>query len=176
MSHLALNNIRPGVVGGPGNRSSVSGGVATVFGATGFVGKYVVNELARNGTQVICPYRSVDEKAIPLKQMGDLGQIVLLKDWHLNNDEMTEYAIKRSNIVINLIGNALETRNFSFEDVHTAWPARLAQIAKESSLVERLIHFSDMGASPDHPSRRLRSKAAGDAAVRETFPEATIFK
>lgn len=176
MSHLALNNIRPGVVGGPGNRSSVSGGVATVFGATGFVGKYVVNELARNGTQVICPYRSVDEKAIPLKQMGDLGQIVLLKDWHLNNDEMTEYAIKRSNIVINLIGNALETRNFSFEDVHTAWPARLAQIAKESPLVERLIHFSDMGASPDHPSRRLRSKAAGDAAVRETFPEATIFK
>lgn len=56
-------------------RSSVSGGVATVFGATGFVGKYVVNELARNGTQVICPYRSVEEKAIPLKQMGDLGQV-----------------------------------------------------------------------------------------------------
>jgi NADH dehydrogenase (ubiquinone) 1 alpha subcomplex subunit 9 len=74
-SHLALNNVRPGVVGGPGNRSSVSGGVATVFGATGFVGKYVVNELARRGTQVVCPYRSLEEKAITLKQMGDLGQV-----------------------------------------------------------------------------------------------------
>jgi hypothetical protein len=39
-------------VGGPGNRSSVTGAVATVFGATGFVGHYVVNALAKQGTQV----------------------------------------------------------------------------------------------------------------------------
>ncbi|KAF6250521.1 hypothetical protein COO60DRAFT_1682144 [Scenedesmus sp. NREL 46B-D3] len=57
-SHLALSNIRPGVVGGPGNRSS-----------------YVVNELAKRGTQVVCPYRSLEEKAMTLKQMGDLGQV-----------------------------------------------------------------------------------------------------
>jgi NADH dehydrogenase (ubiquinone) 1 alpha subcomplex subunit 9 len=74
-SQLALHNVRPGVVGGPGNRSSVTGGVATVFGATGFVGKYIVNELAKRGTQVVCPYRSLEEKAITLKQMGDLGQV-----------------------------------------------------------------------------------------------------
>jgi uncharacterized protein YbjT (DUF2867 family) len=42
--------------------------------------------------------------------------------------------------------------------------------------VERLLHFSDLGAAADHPSARMRSKAAGDAAVRETFPDATIFK
>lgn len=42
--------------------------------------------------------------------------------------------------------------------------------------VERLLHFSDVGAAADHASARMRSKAAGDAAVRETFPDATIFK
>jgi hypothetical protein len=42
--------------------------------------------------------------------------------------------------------------------------------------VERLLHFSDLGAAADHASARMRSKAAGDAAVRETFPDATIFK
>jgi hypothetical protein len=33
-----------------------------------------------------------------------LWQIVLLKDWHLKDDAATEYALSRSNIVINLIG------------------------------------------------------------------------
>lgn len=45
-----------------------------------------------------------------------------------------------------------------------------------AATAERLIHFSDMGASPNHPSRRMRTKAAGDAELREVFPNATIFK
>ena len=56
-------------------RSSVSGHVATVFGCTGFLGRYLVNRLAQKGTQVIIPYRDEDEKR-HLKVMGDLGQIV----------------------------------------------------------------------------------------------------
>lgn len=92
-SHLALNNVRPGVVGGPGNRSSVSGGVATVFGATGFVGKYVVNELARRGTQVVVPYRSLEEKAMTLKQMGDLGQVRKQQQWDLLRSKSVSAAV-----------------------------------------------------------------------------------
>jgi NAD(P)-dependent dehydrogenase (short-subunit alcohol dehydrogenase family) len=57
----------------------VSGATITVFGGTGFVGKYVVNELARGGSQVVCPFRSSEEKALPLKQMGDLSQVTALR-------------------------------------------------------------------------------------------------
>jgi hypothetical protein len=64
-----------------------------------------------------------------------LLQVVLLKGWHINDDEMTRQAISRSNIVVNLIGSTLETRNFSFDDVHAAWPARLAAMAKETPQV-----------------------------------------
>jgi len=45
----------------------------------------------------------------------------------MSNDEMTRYAMSRSNIVINLVGANLETMNFSFEDVHTAWPEELGR-------------------------------------------------
>lgn len=62
-------------------------------------------------------------------------QIVLLKGWHIDNDEMTRETISRSNIVVNLIGSTLETRNFSFDDVHAAWPARLAAMAKDTPKV-----------------------------------------
>lgn len=96
---MATFALRPTAVrAGPGGRSSVSGATATVFGATGFIGKYVVNELARNGTQVVCPHRTVEEAAMPLRQMGDLGQVVVLKDWTMGNDEMTRYALSRSNV------------------------------------------------------------------------------
>lgn len=58
-----------GAVGG-----QVSGITATVFGATGFLGRYVVAALARQGTQVVCPYRCDDLDMQYLKLMGDLGQ------------------------------------------------------------------------------------------------------
>lgn len=60
-----------------GGRSAVSGHTATVFGCTGFLGKYVVSKIAKAGTQVVVPYRDEDAKR-PLRVMGDLGQIVPL--------------------------------------------------------------------------------------------------
>uniref|UniRef100_A0A8P0TCX5 NADH dehydrogenase [ubiquinone] 1 alpha subcomplex subunit 9, mitochondrial n=1 Tax=Canis lupus familiaris TaxID=9615 RepID=A0A8P0TCX5_CANLF len=63
---------------GKGGRSSVSGVVATVFGATGFLGRYVVNHLGRMGSQVIIPYRCDPYDTMHLRPMGDLGQIIFL--------------------------------------------------------------------------------------------------
>ena len=56
-------------------RSSVTGHTATVFGCTGFLGRYLVNRLAQKGTQVVVPYRD-EEEMRHLKVMGDLGQVV----------------------------------------------------------------------------------------------------
>ncbi len=61
---------------GSGGRSSFSGVVATVFGATGFIGRYVVNRLGRMGSQVVVPYRGDEHDYRHLCPMGDLGQIV----------------------------------------------------------------------------------------------------
>ena len=54
----------------------VSGIVATVFGSTGFVGRYVVNRLGDQGSQVVVPYRGTENTFRHLKPLGDLGQIV----------------------------------------------------------------------------------------------------
>lgn len=58
------------------DRSSNSGHTATVFGATGFLGTYLVSKLAKQGTQVVIPYRDLTA-ALPLKVSGDLGMTVL---------------------------------------------------------------------------------------------------
>ena len=75
--HLTLDLANKGLKRGPGGRSSVSGVTATVFGATGFLGRYVVNALAKRGSQVVIPYRCDELEMMHLKQMGDLGQVGL---------------------------------------------------------------------------------------------------
>jgi NADH dehydrogenase (ubiquinone) 1 alpha subcomplex subunit 9 len=61
---------------GSGGRSSFSGVVATVFGATGFYGRYIVNRLGRTGSQIVAPYRGDEHDYRHLRLMGDLGQVV----------------------------------------------------------------------------------------------------
>ena len=60
---------------GTGGRSSFNGIVATVFGASGFLGKAVCNKLGKVGTQIIIPYRGDYYDVHPLKMCGDLGQV-----------------------------------------------------------------------------------------------------
>lgn len=166
---------------GTGGRSSFNGTVATVFGSTGFLGRYVCNKLGKMGSQMILPYRADHYEALRLKVCGDLGQ-VLFQFYDLRDEAAIRKALKYSNVVINLVGRDWETNNFNFWDVHVDGARRLARIAKECG-VEKFIHMSSLNASP-HPdpillkegSKFLASKYHGELAVRDEFPEATIIR
>ncbi|ORX80950.1 NAD(P)-binding protein [Basidiobolus meristosporus CBS 931.73] len=158
---------------GPGGRSSASGRVVTVFGCSGFLGRYLVNQLGQRGTQVIVPYRDEDTKRF-LKPMGDLGAIVPL-EFDLRDEKKIAECIRHSDVVYNLIGKDYETKNFKYEDLNIATPYVLAKTAREHG-VSRFIQVSAMGASENSPSRFLRTKAEGEKVVRQEFPEATIVR
>uniref|UniRef100_A0A8D2N535 NADH dehydrogenase [ubiquinone] 1 alpha subcomplex subunit 9, mitochondrial n=1 Tax=Zonotrichia albicollis TaxID=44394 RepID=A0A8D2N535_ZONAL len=159
---------------GRSGRSSVSGIVATVFGATGFLGRYVVNRLGRIGSQVIIPYRCDQYDLMYLRPMGDLGQLLFM-EWDCRDKESIRRAVEHSNVVINLIGKEWETKNFKFEDEFVNIPQSIAQISKEAG-VEKFIHISHLNASMKSPSKYLRNKAVGEKTVREQFPDAVILK
>jgi NADH dehydrogenase (ubiquinone) 1 alpha subcomplex subunit 9 len=166
---------------GKGGRGSFSGMVTTVFGASGFLGRYVVHRLAKIGTQVICPYRGEPYFVKDLKLAGDLGQILFLP-FDLRDEASIRKCLKYSNVVINLIGRDWETKNFKFNDVNATGARNLARIARESG-VERFIHVSHLNAQPNPMpiyvkggSQYLKSKYYGELAVREEFPDATIFR
>ncbi|ODM93835.1 NADH dehydrogenase [ubiquinone] 1 alpha subcomplex subunit 9, mitochondrial [Orchesella cincta] len=166
---------------GTGGRSSFNGVVATVFGATGFLGKYVSNKLGKIGTQIIIPYRGDHYDVLRLRLVGDLGQ-VLFFPYHLQDEESIRKAMKYSNVVINMVGRDWETMNFKYKDVNVTGARTIARLARECG-VKRLIHFSSLncetpeglGILPDG-SQFLRTKYQGELAVREEFPDATIFR
>ncbi|XP_021184702.2 NADH dehydrogenase [ubiquinone] 1 alpha subcomplex subunit 9, mitochondrial [Helicoverpa armigera] len=166
---------------GTGGRASFNGIVATVFGCTGFVGRYVINKLGKCGTQLILPYRGDYYDAQRLKVAGDLGQ-VLFTPFDLRDEESIAKAVQYSNVVINLVGRDYETKNFKYKDVHVDGPRRLARISREMG-VDRFIHVSYLNASPNpkplvlmKPSKYKISKYWGECAVREEFPTATIIR
>ncbi|GAA5861663.1 hypothetical protein JCM8547_000698 [Rhodosporidiobolus lusitaniae] len=158
---------------GPGGRHSTTGHVVTVFGATSFLGRYLVSKLAKAGTQVVVPYRDQDE-ARHLKVCGDLGQVVPM-EWDLNNDTQIEECLRHSDTVYNLVGRDYTTKNFSFNDVHVSGARRIARIAHNAG-VSRLVHVSHLNADPNSASAFYRTKFEGEQAVKEAFDDATIVR
>jgi len=157
-----------------GGRSSVSGVIATVFGCTGFLGRYVVNSLGRVGSQVVIPYRGEEKSYTHLKVMGDLGQIIPLQ-WDIRDKDSIRHACRYSNVIINLVGSKYDTRNFTLHNVHVEGAKRIAEVAKELD-VDKFIHVSALGASLDASSDWLKTKAEGELAVKSIFPKATIVR
>ena len=159
---------------GRGGRSSKSGIVATVFGATGQLGRYVVNKLGRCGSQVIVPYRGDDNAYRHLKVMGDLGQIVPLK-WDPRNLQSVERAVMHSNVVINLVGAQVPTSNFSLDDANRKIARLIARVSHEAG-IQRYVHVSDIRADLNSPSEYARIKAQAEEEVLELCPHATIVR
>ncbi|KAJ9113892.1 hypothetical protein QFC19_000086 [Naganishia cerealis] len=144
-----------------GGRSAQNGQVATVFGCTGFLGRYLVHKLAKQGTQVVVPYRDEDSKR-HLKVMGDLGQIVPLQ---------IEECVRHSDVVYNLASRDWETRNFTYEDVNVTGPELIARVCREAG-VPRFVHVSHLNAASDSPSAFYRTKYEGERRVRDAFGRA----
>ncbi|RDB18035.1 NADH-ubiquinone oxidoreductase subunit, mitochondrial [Hypsizygus marmoreus] len=170
---VTLPGQKPIVSQGVPGYSAVSGHVVTVFGCTGFLGRYLVSKLAKMGTQVIIPYRDEDEARI-FKPMGDLGQIVRM-EWDIRNENQIAECLRHSDIVYNLVGRDFETKNFTFSDVHVAGAERIAKIAAESG-VSRLVHVSHLNASATSKSKYYQTKAEGEERVKAAFPTATIVR
>ncbi|XP_072519679.1 NADH dehydrogenase [ubiquinone] 1 alpha subcomplex subunit 9, mitochondrial [Salminus brasiliensis] len=159
---------------GKGGRSSSSGIAATVFGATGFLGRYVVNRLGRIGSQIVIPHRCDQYDLMYLRPMGDLGQIIFM-EWDARNMDSIKRAIAHSNVVINLVGKEWETSNYKYDDVFVTIPQQIAKASREAGIT-KLIHMSHLNADIRSPSKYLRNKAVGELAVRDEFPDAIIMK
>mmetsp|Transcript_44366 Transcript_44366/g.88682 ORF Transcript_44366/g.88682 Transcript_44366/m.88682 type:complete len:343 (-) Transcript_44366:409-1437(-) len=158
-----------------GGRSSVSGITATVFGGSGFLGKYVINQFGKIGSRVIVPHRGDEVDVRHLKLAGDLGMVQFHHGSSIRSLDDITRAVEGSNVVINLLGKHFETMRWSFPDVNGVFPGVLAQVCAGAG-VERLVHISALGADYDSPSTWSRSKAIGEEAVREAFPAATILR
>jgi uncharacterized protein YbjT (DUF2867 family) len=148
-------------------------GLATVFGGSGFIGRYLVQKLAQQGWRVRVAVRRPDQ-ALFLKTCGSVGQVTPFIA-NIRDDRSVRAAVEGSDVVVNLVGILFQSGAQHFDTVQATGAGRVAAAAKAAG-VKRLVHFSAIGADAQSASAYARSKAAGEAAVRQNFPGATILR
>jgi NADH dehydrogenase len=147
--------------------------VATVFGGSGFIGRYIVKRLAHKGFVVRVAVRDT-ERALFLKPMGAVGQVVPLYA-SLTNQPTVHRAVEGADLVVNTVGILSERRSGDFQRIHAEGAGLVARLAAAAG-VARLVHISAIGADPNAASRYAATKGIGEAMLREAFAAATILR
>jgi NADH dehydrogenase len=144
-----------------------------VLGGSGFIGRYIVQRLAARGDVIAVGCRHAEEAKF-LVPFGNVGQIAVL-NIAIDDERLLSAFVAGSGALVNCVGILRESGAQTFETAHHLGPARLARLAREAG-VERFVHLSAIGADPRSPSAYARTKAQGEAAVRDAFPTATILR
>jgi len=147
--------------------------VVTVFGGSGFIGRYAVRKLAKRGWRVRVAVRRPNE-AMFLRTAGDVGQVETIQA-NIRDDASTERAIAGSDAVVNLVGILFPTGKQTFDAVQRDGAERIARFCAAHG-VDRLVHMSAIGADAESDVAYQQTKAEAEAAVRQHVPDATILR
>jgi NADH dehydrogenase len=144
----------------------------TVFGGSGFLGRHLIRALAREGYRIRVGVRRPD-LAGDLQPLGRVGQIMPVQA-NLRYPDSVAAAVRDASVVINLVGILYERGKQTFAGVQAQGAGNVARAA--AAVGARMIQVSAIGADAESTSFYARSKAAGEAAVREAVPDAMIFR
>jgi NADH dehydrogenase len=147
--------------------------VVTVFGGSGFVGRYVVKRLAQLGAVVRVPSRR-PERALFLKPLGAIGQINI-EPWNSTAAGEVDRLLAGSDHAVSLIGILFEASKGDFDRVQGRLPGEIAKAVAAHGL-KRMVHVSAIGADASAKVAYARTKAAGEAAARAAFPGVTVLR
>jgi uncharacterized protein YbjT (DUF2867 family) len=147
--------------------------IITVFGGSGFVGRHTVRALARAGYRIRVATRR-PHLAQDLRVMGVVGQVQLVQA-NVRVKSSVDRAVAGAHGVVNLVGVLNESGRQTFSRLHALGAKTVAQAAADAG-IERMVHVSAIGADVQSASRYARSKADGEAHVREAMPSSAILR
>lgn len=146
--------------------------LVTVFGGSGFVGRYVVRALAKRGYRIRVAVRRPDLAGF-LRPDGYPGQIALMQA-NLRNRQSVDRAVAGASHVVNCVGILFESGKNKFDAVQDLGAKAIAEAAAAAGA--KLTHISAIGADPKSASTYASSKGRGEAAILAALPDAVILR
>ena len=147
--------------------------LVTVFGGSGFLGRYTVRALARAGHRIRVAVR-YPHLANFLLPMAHVGQLQIVRT-DIRDKDAVARALTGANAAINLVGILSETRRQTFQALHADAAETIARAARAEGAAA-LVHVSAIGANLQSEAAYGRTKAEGETRVHSAFPEATILR
>jgi uncharacterized protein YbjT (DUF2867 family) len=147
--------------------------LVTIFGGSGFVGRYIARRMAKEGWRVRVAVRRPNE-ALFVKPYGTPGQVEPLA-CNIRDDASVRAMVRGADAVVNCVGILNRSGANTFDAVQADGAGRIARIAAEEG-VGALVQLSAIGADAEADSDYARTKAEGEAAVLAAFPGAVILR
>jgi NADH dehydrogenase len=147
--------------------------LVTIYGGSGFVGRYIARRMAKAGWRVRVAVRRPNE-AMHVKPYGAVGQVEPIL-CNIRDEDSVRAAMVGADAVVNCVGILNEVGKNEFGSVQAEGATRIAQVASELG-IETLVHLSSIGADENAPSEYARTKAAGEAGVLAHMPNAVILR
>ena len=147
--------------------------IATIFGASGFIGRHLIRRLTKKDFRIVAATRSPYLHGY-LKPLGNPGQIDLEKV-NISDEENLRTLVKNSDVVINLIGILHETKKQKFEDIHAKFPDLLSKLCNKLN-IEKLVHVSALGINETVGSQYMQSKLKGEKNILNNFNHSVILR
>lgn len=147
--------------------------LVTIFGGSGFVGRYIARRMAQQGWRVRVAVRRPGEAGF-VRPYGAVGQVEPVF-CNIRDDASVEVAMQGSDAVVNCVGTFAAKGKNNFDAVQAEGAGRIARIAAAQG-VANLVHISALGADAQADSGYARSKGEGEAAVQAAFPGAVILR
>ena len=147
--------------------------LVTIFGGSGFIGRYIARRLAKEGWRIRVAVRNPNE-AMFVRPYGAVGQVEPVF-CNIRDDASVEAVMAGSDAVVNCVGLLAEAGKNTYEAVQTEGAERIARLAAKHG-VARMVQMSAIGASAASPSKYARTKADGEFAVLQHMPDAVILR
>ncbi len=147
--------------------------LVTIYGGSGFVGRYIARRMAKEGWRVRVACRRPNE-ALFVKPYGAVGQVEPVF-CNIRDDASVAAAMAGADAVVNCVGTFDKSGRNNFDAVQVEGAGRIARIAAKTG-VATMVHISAIGADAQSDCDYSRTKAEGEAAVKAAFPGALILR
>lgn len=147
--------------------------LVTIYGGSGFVGRYIARRMAAEGWRVRVAVRRPNE-AMFVKPYGAVGQVEPIL-CNIRDDASVSAAMQGVDAVVNCVGVLNELGKNEFDAVQAEGAERIARMAAAHG-IDRMVHISAIGADAGSDSAYSRTKAEGEAGVLQHMPNAVILR